>query len=264
MKRVRVLAVDDEPLALRRLQLVLADMDETEIVGTATGCTDAVRKIIERSPEVVLLDIKMRDGTGFDVLDRLPDDKVPAVIFVTAFNDYAIRAFDISAVDYVLKPVDFERLRQAIAKARDRLAARDAEDRVAELRQLVASLRDRNEDSTPRRFETELWVKSHTGRFVRVPIEAIDWVSAEADYVRLNVGERSYLMRESIAGLQQKLDPDAFIRIHRSTLVRVDCLAEVGRNALGVAEAILTSGLKLRVGRVYYRALRQRMASRAL
>lgn len=260
MKPMRVLTVDDEPLALRRLQLVLEGLNDVEHVGAAKGCADAVRRIVERSPDIVLLDIKMRDGTGFDVLDQLPDDKMPAIIFVTAFNDYATRAFDVSAVDYVLKPVNFDRLRQAIGKARDKLAARDAEDRVTELRQLVRSLRERVQTSMPKRFETELWVKNHSGRFVRVPVDSIDWVSAEVDYVRLHVGDRSYLMRGSIVGLQQQLDPDAFVRVHRSTLVRTEAIAEVGRSAFGFAEVLLTTGPRLRVGRVYAKALRQRMA----
>jgi len=262
MKPVRILTVDDEPLALRRLQLILSEMRGVEHVGSATSCRDAVRRIKERSPDIVLLDIRMRDGTGFDVVDRLDDAKVPAVIFVTAFNDYASRAFEVSAVDYVLKPVQYDRLHQAIERAQQRLAARDAEDRVAELRQVVTALRARIEAEAPQRYEAELWVRGHRSNVIRVAVASVDWIAAEVDYVRLHVGERSFLLRDSIAGLQKRLDPEAFIRIHRATLVRIGAIAEIKRHPLGFPEVHLTCGQRLRVGRVYAKSLRQRINAR--
>jgi two-component system, LytTR family, response regulator len=137
---LRLLTVDDEPLALRRLKLILQDMPGIVHVGEATGCEVALAEIGRLQPDIVLLDIRMRDGTGFDVIERLPT-KAPAIIFVSAFDSYAIRAFDSSVVDYVLKPVEFDRLRAAINRAAQRLAEAGAQEQVAELRAVVANLR---------------------------------------------------------------------------------------------------------------------------
>ena len=258
----RALIVDDEPLARRRLQIVLKQVVETiDIVGHADSCTAALAAIARLDPDIVLLDIRMRDGNGFDVLDRLPEDRCPAVIFVTAFDDSAIRAFDVSAVDYLLKPVDGRRLAEAWARAVDRIAMRDAADRLAELRLVVANLR--SAASAPeRRFEREFWIRGNGANVSRLEAAAIEWVVVEDDYVRLHTATHSYLMRESIQGLLTRLDPAAFVRIHRATIVRVSAIARVGRGTGGGLQVRLENGRTLAAGRVYARALTRRLAAR--
>ena len=257
MTPLRVLTVDDEPLALRRLQLVLADMPDIAHVGSAKGRTEALRLIAERQADVVLLDIKLRDGTGFDVIDRLADDRLPAIIFVTAFDDYAARAFDVSAIDYVLKPVGFERLRRALDKARAELATRDADQRIAELRDVVGKLRDAARAEKPRRYEAEFWVRRNVTDFVRVPVDTVEWISAEDDYVCLHADGRRHLLRETIRGALGRLDPARFVRVHRSALVGVGSIAEVRRSTLGTLEVVTARGDRIKVGRVYAKALRR-------
>ena len=257
MNALKVLVVDDEPLARRRLQLGLAELgDAVELVGMAGGCAAARQMIASKHPDVVLLDVRMRDGTGFDVLDAIGEDGVPAVIFVTAFDEYAARAFEVNATDYVLKPVDFARLACAIERARHDLASRDAGERLAELRRVVETLRA---DPAPKSAaENEFWIRRAAGGFVRVAAGDIDWAEIEEDYVRLHVGPASYLMRDSIRGLAAKLDPNRFMQVHRARLVRIDAVVQVAQSAGGLPEVVLTSGERLRVGRIYAKALRRR------
>lgn len=257
MRPVKVLTVDDEPLALRRLEIVLSQLPHVEHAGSAASCAAAVKMIEMRRPEVLLLDIKMRDGTGFDVLDRLSNEHMPAVVFVTAFDSYATQAFDTSAVDYVVKPVEVDRLARAIERARSSLEAREAGERIAELRGVVATLREEVRPDAGPRYETELWVRRTGSGFVRVPVDAIEYITTEDDYVRLHVGERSHLMRETLSGLQERLDPAQFLRVHRSALVRASAIGEFKRSALGLLEVHLTGGDRLRVGRVHAKMLRR-------
>lgn len=259
MKPLRVLLVDDEPLARRRLQIALADMPELAVAaGAASSCETAVRQAEALAPDVMLLDIAMRDGTGFDVLNRLAQQPSPVVIFVTAFDHFAVRAFEASAVDYLLKPVAFDRLRTALERAREKLASRDAGEQIDELRAVVATLRSAEPSVSQGRRESEFWIRRGSGGFVRVSAAAIDWVAVEDDYVRLHVGEQSHLLRESIRGLRTRLDPDAFIQVHRKTIVRLDAIREMTSGKRGAPEVILLSGERLHVGRVYARTLRQR------
>lgn len=262
MTPLKVLVVDDEPLARRRLQLGLAEMgNAVTLVGMANGCAAARKMIVAEAPDIVLLDVRMRDGTGFDVLDVIGEGGVPAVIFVTAFDEYAARAFEVNATDYVLKPVDFARLRAAIERARRDLATRDAGERLAELRRIVETLK--NPPEPPKASENEFWIRRGTGGFVRVAAGDIDWAEIEEDYVRLHVGEASYLLRDSIKGLAGRLEPDRFMQVHRSTLVRVDAVVSVAQGMSGLPEVVLRSGRRLKVGRIYAKALRKRFRGAA-
>lgn len=264
MRQWKILVVDDEPLARRRLQLALAELGAPYVlVGQANGRATALQLIAQERPDILLLDIRMRDGTGFDVLEALSADHVPAVIFVTAFDEFAMRAFDVNAVDYLLKPVEFERLRLALDRAVEKLDGRSSTDQLAELHRVIAALRASHHVEPVPRPENEFWIRRSTGGFVRVPARSIDWATIEEDYVRLHSNGRSYLLRDSIRGLAAKLDPRQFLQVHRSTLVRVDCVAEVVRGSSGLPEVVLTSGERLKVGRIYARSLRQRFRGMA-
>ena len=255
MNLLRVLTVDDEVLALRRLKLLLQTLPYVEQVGEADGVADALARIASLAPDVVLLDIRMRDGTGFDLIEVLARrPTAPTIILVSAFDRLAVRAFETSAVDYLLKPVDRERLGQALERARRRRGESDAEQRVAELQEIIRNLRsDAGEGGAG--YEPEFWVRNGSG-FVKVPVDAIEWVASEDEYVRLNTATASYLMRGSIRQLEARLDPGRFVRIHRRWLVRRGAIAELRAPRLGRTEVVLQSGKRLAAGRVYGRHLR--------
>ena len=261
MNPLRVLTVDDEVLALRRLKLLLATLPYVEQVGEAQGVADALARIERDAPDVVLLDIRMRDGSGFDLVEALARRPVaPVVVFVSAFDRFALRAFETSAVDYLLKPVERDRLAQALEKARRRRGEADAEQRIAELQEIVRNLRS-DAGAAEERYESEFWLRSGGG-FVKVPVDSIEWVGSEDEYVRLNTASGSYLMRGSIRQLEARLDPGRFIRIHRRWLVRKAAIAELRAARLGRAEVVLRSGQRLSAGRVYGRQLREIVAAR--
>jgi DNA-binding LytR/AlgR family response regulator len=257
MSTLKVIAVDDEILALRRVRRALDEIDGVALVGEADGCTAALDLVRRMKPDILLLDIRMRDGTGFDVVDALGGDLTPVVIFVSAFDHYAIRAFEANAADYVLKPIETDRLRSAIERARLRLEAEAAQERMAELHAVIASLRDGiQEQQGSGHYETEVWIRKSLGGYVRVAIDSIDWVSSEDDYVRIHTPGGSFLLRGSIRTFEQRVDPRKFTRIHRRTLVRTSAIQEVKSPKIGGLEVVLESGERLRAGRIYARQVR--------
>ena len=255
--RLRVLAVDDEVLALRRIHLLLGNMANVDRVGEARGCAEAIRQIEALEPDVLLLDVQMRDGTGFDVIDKLPSGKPPLIIFVSAFDHYAVRAFETSAIDYVLKPVEFERLEAALDRARHRLTSFDSDLQLEEMRAIIATLRANIRSQDSPRYETELWIRKNVTGFARVPVDSIEWVCSEDDYVRVHTRDASYLMRSSIRSLEGRLDPQFFARIHRRALVRKSAIREFRSPRFGATEVILQNGQRLPAGRVYAKTLRK-------
>ena len=160
--RLRIVAVDDEPLALRGLELLLQDIDDVELVGTASGCATAKQVIARHQPDLVLLDIKMRDGSGLTLAREIAEDGGPGVIFVTAFDRFAVRAFELAAIDYILKPADIGRLRSAIQRSRRQLQVKDGEQRIAELQAIIRSLREDEEETGTRRPDPCATMSGHT------------------------------------------------------------------------------------------------------
>ena len=232
---IRFLVVDDEPLAIERLQLLLARIDGVALAGTASDGAAALRLVEAVGPDAVLLDISMPGMDGIDVARALARvERPPVVIFVTAFDSFAVAAFDIEAVDYVMKPVSAERLGRAVERARERLAARGGE-----------AARD---GGSP--YVEEFWVSEARG-LVRLAAADIDRVSAERDYMRLHVGHRSWLINHTIARLEAELDPSRFVRLHRSAIVRRDFVAGLRRDAGGRWWARLADGGEQKVGRLY-------------
>ncbi len=258
---LRILAVDDEPLALRRIELLLGRIPKVELVGKSDNGPDALLRIEELRPDILLLDIKMAGVTGFDLVEMLAGPHVPLVIFVTAFDQFASKAFEVGAVDYVLKPVELDRLSAAIERSRRSLAAIDAEERLVELRQVVASLRAQSASVEAKRYESELWAERRN-EFVRIRISDLDWIAAERDYVRLHALGNSYLLRETISNLEERLDPEAFIRVRRSALVRIDRVTGIRKAGYGNFRVSLTDGSEIRVGRTYLSRIRTLIAPR--
>ena len=261
MNRLRIIAIDDEALALRRVEIALSQVPEVELVGTARSGRDGLAMIEALRPDVQLLDINMAGFGGFDVVEGLTAENAPLIIFVTAFDEYAVRAFQVSAIDYLLKPLEFDRLRAALDKARTTLRLIDADERAAELKELIATLRrDRQQTAEQPRYETELWAPRGSG-FERVLVSQIDWIEAERDYVHLHTPSRSYLLRETMNGIQSRLDPEMFIRVHRSALVRIDRICVIGRPGYGSFSVQMTTGQEVPVGRTYVKKIRKLIAA---
>ncbi|MGX7896182.1 LytR/AlgR family response regulator transcription factor [Tsuneonella sp. HG222] len=241
---LRTLIVDDEPLAIERMQVLCAEIEALNVVGTASDGESALRLAAKLAPDLLLLDMTMPGLDGLEVARQIAEaGNPPAVIFVTAHEDFAVEAFDLDAVDYVLKPVAADRLERAVSRA----VARGGSRRRGESQWLQ-----------------EFWVP-HRSELLRIEAAQVDRIDAERDYVRLHVGSgdgaRSYLLLQTIAGLEEKLDPDEFIRIHRSTILRREAIRGLKHEGLGVWAAELESGQTLRIGRTYLRRVKS-MAGR--
>ncbi|MDP9632630.1 UNVERIFIED_ORG: two-component system response regulator AlgR [Ensifer adhaerens] len=247
-----ILVIDDEPLARRRLIRLLGAMPGIKIVGTAGNVQQACVLVAELLPDVILLDIQMPGGTGFDILERLGNN-APAVVFVTAFDHYALRAFEAAAVDYVTKPIEPNRLRTAIDRARMAIAARTSAERVLELNETVRALRQalRKQEAQV----ADIWVKAR-GEFIRIALDRVVRFQAERDYVRIHTENKSYLHHESLASLAGRLDPAEFLRLHRSSIVRRHCIVGLRQAPFGALIALLSDGSEIRVGRTYVKQVR--------
>jgi two-component system response regulator AlgR len=232
---IRFLVVDDEPLAVERLQLLLARMPEVSIAGTASDGSAALRLVEALAPAAVLLDIAMPGLDGIDVARALAKvEQPPVVVFVTAFDTFAVAAFDVDAVDYVMKPVAEERLARAVERVRDRIATRG----------------DGGPPSRPSAHLEEFWVSEARG-LVRLAAQDVDRISAERDYMRLHVGRRSWLINHTIGRLEEELNPELFVRLHRSAMVRRDFITGFRRDETGRWYAQLADGEEQKVGRLY-------------
>lgn len=249
---IRALILDDEPLARRRIRRALATLDRVDVVGEAGNIREGRELIAAQDPNLLLLDVQMPNGSGFDLLAEL-EGSAPAIVFVTAFDQYAIAAFDAHAVDYVLKPVEFDRLALAVERARGVIARQEEEQQLAELRTVVASLRGELKE----RADTDacFWVASR-GETFRVPAIDIVWIQAERDYVRLHTAQRSFLYHESLASMADRLDPASFIRVHRSAIIHRRRLRSFRRGQFASLTAVLDDGTEVRVGRTYERLIR--------
>ena len=242
---MRILLVDDEPSALERLSALLAQAPDVTVIGTARNGREAAQAIAALHPDLVLLDIQMPEASGLAVAAALPPDERPEIVFVTAFELYAADAFEVEAADYLLKPVRFDRLRQAIERARRRQSQRTALARAA----------DAPADEDPDGF----WVQVRTG-FVRVPLGDIDWIEAAKDYVLLHTATRSHIHRATMNALERKLNPAELTRVHRSAFVRPARVAEVKRLGKGLISLVLQDGVNVAVGPSYVNAVTERLA----
>jgi DNA-binding LytR/AlgR family response regulator len=243
---IRTLIVDDEAPARDRLRRLLSAMDQVEIAGEAEDGAQAVEAIERLSPDLVLLDIQMPELDGFGVIEAL--EHPPAVIFVTAYDAYAIRAFEVHALDYLLKPYSRERLEEAIRRAQDRLARE--QDLGAQLGPLLESL------TAEGRYLTRLAVRDRD-RIRVLDAEAVDWIGVEEEQVMVHVDDQAYAIRRTLAELEARLDPDHFFRAHRSAIVNLDRVQEVIPWFKGSHILRLTSGAEVDLSRAQARALRK-------
>jgi len=244
MTPIRTLIVDDEPLARERLRLLLEERPTIEVVGECENGKAALEAIRRQRPELVLLDVQMPELDGFEVLEALPVDGWPAVvIFVTAYDQYALRAFDVHALDYLLKPFDRGRFDRALQRAERALRDRRPSTGVDE--RLVALLEGlRHDRQRPRRI-----IVKTGGRIFFLNVPEIDWIEAAGNYVKLHVGAATHLLRDTMKNLEKQLETARFVRLHRSTLVNVDRIKELQQAADGDWQVVLRDGTRLSAGR---------------
>jgi two-component system, LytTR family, response regulator len=215
---MRALIVDDEPLARRGVSLRLREFADMEIVGECADGETAVQKILELSPDIVFLDVQMPGMTGFDVLRSLPEGNLPGVIFLTAYEEHALRAFEVHAIDYLLKPIDDERFAAAVRRATKLL---DSSTKMRMAERILEML-----GAGSQQYLSRFVVR--TGARIQVVLaEDTEWIAAAGDYAELHAGGRTYLLRERLGALERNLDPTKFLRIHRSRIVRSDCIVEL-------------------------------------
>jgi two-component system, LytTR family, response regulator len=242
--KIRTLIVDDEPLARERVRGLLAEETDIEIVGECRDGLEAVDGILREAPDLVFLDVQIPEVDGFGVIERVGIEKTPVIVFVTAYDQYALQAFEVHAVDYLLKPFDHDRFQKALARARQSVQLRRSGD-VNE--RLVALLEDLK---TPQGHLERLVVKS-SGRLFFLRAEEIDWIESSGNYVSLHVGPESHLLRETMNGIETKLDPARFIRIHRTAIVNIDRIRELQPLFHGEYDVVLRTGTTLTLSRGY-------------
>lgn len=255
----RVVVVDDEPLAIRGLKISLGRVPGVELVGTARDGVEGLEVIRREKPDIVLLDILMPRKDGLGLAEALAEGDGPAVIFVTAYGQFAINAFELAAVDYLMKPVTLPRLRAAIKRALERLEADTAQQRAAEMQRVIESFRaSAASDLESGAAGRSLWISDPRGR-TRVPLASVDWFEAQRDYVKIHAGPESYVQRGTLADLEGKLDPAMFQRIHRSAIVNLQAVRALRRRAWSLCAVTLRTGQEAPIGRSYLAELKAKL-----
>ena len=264
MMTLRVLIVEDEPLALDRLRLALQVAPHVTVVGEASSGAEALKQIAILKPHVVLLDVQMPGGSGVAVARQLQSAEwTPEVVFATAFDVYAAEAFDLDASDYLLKPIRADRLHAALDRARRRIEARKAGDRIAELELVVQNLRQPSATPGPGSgsgFDAEIWAP-RPGGLSRVPIDNVIWIEAARDYLLVHTAHRSFILRETMGGMGSRLDPQTMLRVHRSAFVNRSKIAAAERHGRDGVTLTLTNGAIVRVGASYRDRVLQAMGA---
>lgn len=245
MAKIRTLIVDDEPLARERLRALLQGEADVELIGECRDGEEAVNTIRREIPDLVFLDVQIPERDGFEVIAAVGPDNAPVVVFVTAYDQYALHAFEVHAVDYLLKPFDEERFHKALARARTALQSRKGGGEVGE--KLLALLQDLK---APPGYLERLVVKS-AGRLFFLRTSEISWVESAGNYVCLHVGGESHLLRETMTGLEARLDPGRFVRIHRTAIVNIDEVKELQPLFHGEYQVVLRDGTQLTLSRGY-------------
>jgi two-component system LytT family response regulator len=248
MHKLRTLIVDDEPLIRSGIRSGLSSFDDVEIVGECGSGMQAIEIVFSQRPDLVFLDVQMPDCTGLEVVRRIGPDRMPAVVFVTAYDEYAVKAFELNAVDYLLKPFDEERLHASIKRARERIASRDQAELTARLQALL----DSSEQKWPERI-----VVRNGERFDFVSVDSIDWIESANNYVQLHCAARQHLLGETLTNIEKRLDPQKFRRIHRFRIVNLSRIIAVHPMMSGTYEMELRGGIRLTTGRQYKDAVRE-------
>jgi two-component system, LytTR family, response regulator len=258
--KIKVLVVDDEPLARDKIRGMLKGKEDFEIVGEAGNGKEAVKEIQKLDPDLLFLDVQMPEMDGFQVLQTIGANRVPNVVFVTAYDRYALQAFEVYALDYLLKPFDRERFEKALARARTQLDQEKRKDLTQGLQALMEELsrvRQGGVLAAPGpKFLERLAIKA-SGRIFFLRTQDIDYIESEGNYIRVHAGKESHLIREAMSVLETQLDPKKFLRIHRCTIVNVDRIQELQPWFHGEYRVILRNGVQLTLSRSYREKLRE-------
>lgn len=255
--KMRVLIIDDEPLAREGIVFQLRNESDVEIVGECEDGSAAIEAIKRQKPDLVFLDIKMPKVSGFNVIEQIGSSNMPLVVFLTAYDEYAVEAFRLNALDYLLKPIDRARFQQSLQKARKQLQKDRLSTQGAQLEQLLTAMRNTGkpiEPEVPPRIAVKLG-----GSIQFLHPDELLWVEAEGDYVNVHTTARSHLVRETMLAMEKRLEPYGFQRIHRSAIVNLDKIAKLAAAENGDYEVLMTNGLPLKIGRNYREALFSRM-----
>ncbi|MBA2646447.1 MAG: response regulator transcription factor [Pyrinomonadaceae bacterium] len=244
MTKIRALIVDDEPLARERVKRFLAGEPDVEVIGECSDGIQTVEAIETLKPDLIFLDIQIPEADGFAVIEKIGVEKLPPVIFITSYDQYALRAFDVHAVDYLLKPYNQERFQLALERARAQLQNGQTDVLDERLRSLLESLKPEQ------KYLERLMIKS-SGRVIFLRTEEIEWIEAEGNYLRIHAGREAYMLRETMNNLAARLDPNKFARIHRSTLVNIERIKELQPMFGGDYVVILHNGTQLTLSRSY-------------
>ena len=254
---IRTILVDDEQLAIQGLELRLEPFDDVEIVARCANGREAIRAIKTLKPDLVFLDIQMPGFDGFSVVSGLADIEPPLFVFVTAYNEFALKGFDAGALDYLMKPVEEERLAATLERVRQRLSERNASEESGRLKELLAehapdAATDLGDGDTPAagRFEKLINIKDR-GQIFRVDVETIERIDAAGDYMCIQTADNTLILRETMKDLEKRLDPRKFKRIHRSTIVNLDQVKQVKPHTNGECFLVLGSGANVKVSRSY-------------
>jgi two-component system LytT family response regulator len=239
---MKALIVDDEPLARRKIRSLLSSDPDVQVIGECAGGEQAIGSINQLRPDLVFLDVQMPDVNGFDVLSAVPPDRMPVIIFVTAYDQYCLQAFEYNALDYLLKPVDRKRFRLSLDRAKSRVASNRNSGLAAEAAAILE-----NWKAKPPYLE-RIAIKT-AGRVLLARTDEIDWIEAEGKYVRLHLGGQSHLLRDGMATLEAQLDPRKFLRIHRSVIVNLDRIRELEPWFRNEYRVVLADGTRLMLSR---------------
>lgn len=252
LSKIKTVIVDDEPLARRRIKKLIAAHHDIDLAAECNNGKDAVAVIESLHPDLVFLDVQMPEWNGFDVIERLEIESLPVIIFVTAYDTYAIKAFDVHAIDYILKPFDDERFFHALDRAREFIRQKETGIWARRVYDMMTSLHPMQEPVSlaSKRYLDRIVVKS-AGRIHFVPTETVDWIEASGKYLDLHSGKTTHRIRESISELELKLDPKIFLRIHRSYIINVGRIREMQSWHKGEYIVILNNDVKLITGRGY-------------
>ncbi len=248
---IRVVVVDDEPIARAGVIRLLSEDADFNLVGEAGSGSEAVRVIEDESPDLVLLDVQIPELNGFEVLAQLDLDKLPLIVFVTAYDEYALRAFEVSAVDYLLKPFDRERFQAALTRVKEHFRTRDADELRVRVRELLDRIGGGNNDRL---------VIRDAGRVFFLGLNEIDWIEAAGNYVRVHAGKQAHLVRHTISGMLNKLPTSEFLRVSRSAIVNLKRVREVQPLFNGCFVFILQSGVRVESSRRFRRQIADTLA----
>lgn len=276
--KIKTLVIDDEPAARRGIRALLDRDPDVQVIGEAASGTEAVTKIRAERPDLVFLDVQMPEMSGFKVLESLGDCPAPAVIFVTAYDQHALQAFEVNAVDYLLKPYDDDRFWAAVRRAKAEIVRRQTDLLGHKLNNLLSYLQNATPGDAPvapaaasapapasaggpasETITRDRILLKAGGEIYFLKAEEIDWIEAEGDYMKFHAGGRVHLLRETMGNLEERLDAKRFIRIHRSTIVNIDRVKKLSPSFAGEYAVILHDGTKLRLSRGYHERLQELM-----